>query len=80
MQNAIYRVVKDVGRKYGINLEVWLTSELGIEGVKVVYRGGIKDLRHLVRLVILMTALTNVRGNGDVDSVFKLIGDLMRRY
>ncbi|WP_148224734.1 hypothetical protein [Vulcanisaeta moutnovskia] len=79
-QDAIYRVVKDVGRKYSINLEVWLTSELGMEGVKVVYRGGIKDLKHLVRLVILMTALTNVRGNGNVDSVFKLIGDLMRKY
>ena len=79
-QDPIYRLVKDVGRKYGINLEVWLTSELGMEGIKVVYRGGIKDLKHLVRLVILMTTLTNVRSVNDVDSVLKLIGDLMGRF
>ncbi|WP_054857454.1 hypothetical protein [Vulcanisaeta sp. JCM 16159] len=79
-QNAIYRAVKDVGRKYGINLEVWITSELGMEGIKVVYRGGIKDLKHLVRLIILMAAITNVKGDGDIEPVTKLIGDLMRKY
>ncbi|WP_054841878.1 hypothetical protein [Vulcanisaeta distributa] len=80
-QDAIYRAVKDVGRKYGINLEVWITSELGgMEGIKVVYRGGIKDLKHLVRLIILMAALTNVKSDGDIEPVTKLIGDLMRKY
>ncbi|ADN50446.1 hypothetical protein [Vulcanisaeta distributa] len=79
-QDPIFRVVKDVGRKYGVNLEVWFTSELGMEGVKVVYRGGFKDLKHLARVVIVMTALTNIRGNNDVEAVLKLISDLMRRY
>ncbi|WP_252900273.1 hypothetical protein [Vulcanisaeta sp. JCM 14467] len=75
----MYKLVKDVGRKYGINLEVWLTSELGMEGVKVVYRGGIKDLKHLARLVILMTTLTNVKSMNDVDLVLKLISNLMSK-
>ncbi len=79
-QDPVFRLVKDVGRRYGMNLEVWLTSELGMEGVKVVYRGGIRDLKHLVRLVILMTALTNVRGSNDADSVLRLVSDLMSRF
>ncbi|GAB6943824.1 hypothetical protein [Vulcanisaeta sp. JCM 14467] len=78
-QDPVYKLVKDVGRKYGINLEVWLTSELGMEGVKVVYRGGIKDLKHLARLVILMTTLTNVKSMNDVDLVLKLISNLMSK-
>ena len=79
-RNDTINFIKGVGRKYGVNLEVWVANELGMENTKVVFRDGIKDLKHLVRIVIMMAALTNIRGNNDINPVLQLINELMRKY
>lgn len=80
-QNDTINLIKGVSRKYGINLEVWVANELSMENTKVVFRGGsIKDLKHLVRIVIIMTTLTNTGINNNINSILQLINELMSKY
>ncbi|MGC9152706.1 MAG: hypothetical protein ACP5GY_03105 [Vulcanisaeta sp.] len=71
--NTIFRI----GREHGIRLEVWLYRELGMESVKLVFRGYINDLRTLAKLVIIMTALSNVGGMGELNEAVKIINNVL---
>ena len=76
--NSASSIVREVSRRYGVRLEVWVVRELGMEDVKLVFRGSLSGLRQLARLVVIMTGLANVRNLNEADRAIKVIDDSLK--
>jgi hypothetical protein len=76
--NSASSIVREVSRRYGVRLEVWVVRELGMEDVKLVFRGSLSGLRQLARLVVIMTGLANVRNLNEADRAIKVIDDALK--
>ncbi|MFP3296707.1 MAG: hypothetical protein RXN78_03880, partial [Vulcanisaeta sp.] len=76
--DEIPNIIRGLGRKFGIRLEIWIVNELGMENMKLTFRGSLSDSRSLARLVVVMTAISNMRKMDDLDRVLKIMNDGLR--
>jgi len=53
-------------------------NELGMENMKLAFRGSLGDSRSLARLVVVMTVISNMRNMDDLDRVLKIMNDGLR--
>jgi hypothetical protein len=76
--DEIPNIIRGLGRRFGVRLEVWIVNELGMENMKLAFRGSLGDSRSLARLVVVMTAISNMRNMDDLNRVLKIMNDGLR--
>lgn len=76
--NDLVRGVVTLGRRFNVRLGVWFIKELGMESLSLGFRGSLGGgLVSLVRLVVVMIGLSNIRGINDLERISNIIDNTL---